>query len=438
MPPMQSRNSNQQMIFFEDDSTQRNDRLDKMIDVHQETCEANEAADQSGPEFQSPCTKSVSLQGAFQTSHVPIGEDHIEKSAQEMSLSPPRGFVGGSFLDMAEAPSSPSTCPKQPYFDMTLPVSLPPPLRTRIPASRTSSAGKAHPFHQLLLVLNYLFVTAMLPEDKGALWATIYRSDQDWETSFVLQYGRLQPWLTDIRAALAESQGLHTMSCDDLGMQIRFILFLLGQHASHDSSLVSVWFEHPCFPYRPFGVGASIALICCAFMGIDATHIRGYESKEIWLRDESFFCIMLVNLRMSPIFSSGLSMEQLRSILMKLHQNEEVRVASVKPQGINVSNSAEMRNYYTQAFLSLGPLILSRISLIALEIEQSASYDIHQLATISANAFYDRNLTQYIDRGFKGFRRLCGQSLIELWSLKCFMLRCGRKDFRVAIQKGLI
>lgn len=75
-------------------------------------------------------------------------------------------------------------------------------------------------------------------------------------------------------------------------------------------------------------------------------------------------------------------------------QDEEIRVASVKLQRINVSNSAEMKNYYTQALLSLGLLLLPRISLVTLGIEPSASCTIHQLATISANVFYDRHPIQ--------------------------------------------
>jgi hypothetical protein len=119
----------------------------------------------------------------------------------------------------------------------------------------------------------------MLPEDEGALWAIIYRGIQDWGKGFVLQYSQLQRWFTDIRDALTKSQGLHTTSCKNLEMQIRYILFLLGQHASHDYSFLQAYFGQPLFPYRPFGVGASIALICYAFMGIDAMHIRGYELK---------------------------------------------------------------------------------------------------------------------------------------------------------------
>lgn len=154
-------------------------------------------------------------------------------------------------------------------------------LQTRIPKFCPPSAEKAHTLHQLLLVLNYLFVSAMFPNDKDLLWPIIYRRAQDWEQSFVLQHSGLQPWLIDIRDALTDSQGLHTVSCEDLEEQIRYILFLLGRYATNKSSLLQACFEQPLAPYRPFGVGASVALICYAFRGIRTNHIRGYESKEI-------------------------------------------------------------------------------------------------------------------------------------------------------------
>jgi hypothetical protein len=243
----------------------------------------------------------------------------------------------------------------------------------------------------------------MLPGNEGSLWAIIYRSDYDWEKSFVLQYSQLQSWLSDIRDALCESQGLHNMSYEDLEMQIRYIMSLLGRFSSQESSFAQTRFEQPCFPYRPFGVGASIALICYAFMGIDALHIRGYESKEIWLRDELFCSAMLEHLRMSPIFPSDLSMGQLQSILTILQrafQNEEVRVAAVLSQRIDVKNRAEVIKYYTHAFLSLHPLLLPRISLV-LGIKPSANCTIRDLATTSANLFYSKDLIQDLEEDIK-------------------------------------
>ncbi|CAI7651053.1 unnamed protein product [Penicillium manginii] len=317
MPAAQPESSKRQKAVFEAEQTHYNEQNEKTIDAQIETCETGQVANQTGNGLM---------------------EDWKIDSEVVTSQKPPPSLVGRFPLstgDPEERPSSFGPCTTQSCFDMALPISLPPRLQPQIPAPGILLAEKSHTFHQLLLVLNYLFITAMLPGNEGSLWAIIYRSDYDWEKSFVLQYSQLQSWLTDIRDALSESQGLLTMSYEDLEMQIRYILFLLGQYSWQESSFVQTCFERPCFPYRPFGVGASIAVICYAFMGIDALHIRGYESKEIWLRDELFCSAMLEHLRMSPIFPSDLSMGQLQSILTSLQRafrNEEVRVAAVLPK----------------------------------------------------------------------------------------------------------
>ncbi|KAJ5749450.1 hypothetical protein N7533_006478 [Penicillium manginii] len=313
MPPTQPESSKRRKAVFEAKGTHYNEGNEKTIDTQRETCKTGKVFNQTGYECQSPSTD------VFSSRYFHASNGLIEDWKNEGE----------------ECPSSFGSCTTQSYFDIALSVSLPPRLQPQIPATGTPSAKSRHTFHQLLLVLTYLFITAILPGNEGSLWAIIYRSDYDWEKSFVLQYSQLQSWLTDIRDALSEFQGLLTMSYEDMEIQIRYILFLLGQYSWQESSFVQTCFERPCFPYRPFGVGASIALICYAFMGIDALHIRGYESKEIWLLDELFCSAMLEHLRISPILPSDLSMGQLQSILTSLQmafQNEEVRVAAgIKP-----------------------------------------------------------------------------------------------------------
>jgi hypothetical protein len=138
-------------------------------------------------------------------------------------------------------------------------------------------------------------------------------------------------------------------------------------------------------------------------MGIDALRIQGYELEEIWFRDELFCSAELEHLRMSPIFSSGLSMEQLQSILTSLQrafQNEEVRVAAVLPQRIDVKNRAEVIEYYTHAFLSLDPLLLTRISLVALGIKPSTNCTIRDIVITCANVFHSRHPIQDLEQNF--------------------------------------
>lgn len=244
----------------------------------------------------------------------------------------------------------------------------------------------------------------MLPGDQGALKSIIYRNAKDWEQSFVLQYNGLQRWLIEIRDALTSSEDFHTVSCEDLEEQIRYILFLLGQYASPESSFLQACFEAPFPPCRPFGVGASVALICHAFMSIGANNIRGYKIKNLWVRDESFFSYMLAELRNSPIFSAELSMESLQVIignLQRAFQSEEVRVASMKPRKIDISKRAELIQYYTGAFLSLDPTLLPKISHVALGIKLPENCTHLHLATHSANLFYDGRHIQSLEQNFK-------------------------------------
>jgi hypothetical protein len=117
----------------------------------------------------------------------------------------------------------------------------------------------------------------------------------------------------------------------------------------------------------------------------------------------AIFFAMLEHLRLSPIFSSNLSMRQLQSILTSLQrafQNEEVRVAAVVPQRIDVKVRAEVIKYYTHAFLSLHPLLLPIVSLV-LGIKPSANSTIRDLAISSANVFCSRHPIRDVEENIK-------------------------------------
>ncbi|KAJ6103828.1 hypothetical protein N7486_004050 [Penicillium sp. IBT 16267x] len=67
----------------------------------------------------------------------------------------------------------------RPYFEMSLPTDLPSRVTLPPPASGPAAVDKGpHTIHQLLLVLNYLFVSAMLPEE--------HNKEQDSKPSEVL------------------------------------------------------------------------------------------------------------------------------------------------------------------------------------------------------------------------------------------------------------
>ena len=72
----------------------------------------------------------------------------------------------------------------------------------------------------------------MPPTDIGALWKVICRRGRDWEESFVLLNGHLLGWLISAREALTESDGLHTVTLEDIELQTRYILFIIGQNES--------------------------------------------------------------------------------------------------------------------------------------------------------------------------------------------------------------
>ena len=204
----------------------------------------------------------------------------------------------------------------------------------------------------------------MLPTDVGALWKVICRRDRDWEESFVLLHGHLQGWLISAREVLTESDGLHTVTLEDIELQTRYILFIIGQNASPYSSFLAeiLQTEHP--PYRPFGVRASVALICHVFQGIQAGELEGYESKEIWTRDQTFLSTMACRLKESPLFGAEVSMYHLQSMILSLQrafQCEEIRVSSMKPRILRIESQLEVAGYYRRAFLALNPMLLPKI-----------------------------------------------------------------------------
>ncbi|KAJ6003790.1 hypothetical protein N7540_013090 [Penicillium herquei] len=220
-------------------------------------------------------------------------------------------------------------------------------------------------FHQLLLVLGYLCVTSIIPEDDGALWNIIYRREQDWEYAFILQYDHLLPWLLPVRRALTEAEGLHTMSLMDIQSQIRFLLYIIGIYSVPQTSFLQTCFQQRSYPYRPFGIRASIVLICLAFGVIRASEIKDYESRRFWPHDDSLLSLMVSRLAVSPLFGNGSSMSCFSALIRRLYQAfqyEEIHVALIQPWRILLRNEESIEAYYRQGFRSLNPLLLPKIA----------------------------------------------------------------------------
>ena len=245
----------------------------------------------------------------------------------------------------------------------------------------------------MLLVLNYLFISSLLPKDEGALWKIICRRACDWEKSFILQYDNLQCWLISARNVLCTYKGPHTMSLEDVELQARYCIFLIRLYTVPDSSFHAECFQNGRSPYRPFGVRASIALTCLVFGGVQAAEIKGYESVNIWACDHGFLSTMFGRLRQSPLFQLEYSMQRLQSAMLSLQQAfqlEEIRVASVQPQIINIASQAEVLGYYQQASLALDPMLLSDI--LAAVVSATETF-------ISSEKYRLRNTEDKRDRG---------------------------------------
>ena len=230
----------------------------------------------------------------------------------------------------------------------------------------------------------------MLSADDGLIHCIVYRQSADWERAFVPQYGRLQSWLTSVRGILTGANYLQTVSLDDLEWQIRWILFILGRQAVPGSSLLQACFQSEQYPYRPFGARASIALICLAFSGIQPENMKYVGSDANWPCDEQFYLLMASRLSKSPLFEDGVRVSQLKVMILSLHQAfrlEEDRAGFTIPQEIYCDNASSTYEYFRQAFRSLDPDLLPKISRLlqtsALTVEGRA----YELTGFCAKAF---------------------------------------------------
>lgn len=225
--------------------------------------------------------------------------------------------------------------------------------------------------------------------DVGALWKVICRRDCDWEESFVLQHSQLQGRLSSVRNVLTKSNGLHTITLEDIELQSRYILFILGQHTSPHSSFLAECFQSEYPPYRPFGVNASIALICHVYEGIRIDEMEGYESKEIWTHDQNFLITMASRLKESPLFGLEVSMPHLQSMILSLQkafQCEEIRVSSTKFQNLGIGHQQEVLEYYQRAFLAFDPMLLPNILASLCESNDITNlYGENQLTNMESN-----------------------------------------------------
>ncbi|KAJ6003872.1 hypothetical protein N7540_013154 [Penicillium herquei] len=263
-------------------------------------------------------------------------------------------------------------------------------------------------FHQLLLVLGYLCLTSIIPEDDGALWNIICRREQDWEHAFILQYDHLLPWLLPVRRALTEAKGLHTMSLMDIQSQIRFLLYIIGIYSVPQTSFLQTCFQQRNYPYRPFGIKASIVLICLAFGVIRASEIKDYESRSFWPQHDSFLSLMVSRLAVSPLFENGSSKPCFSALIRRLYQScqlEEIHVASIQPWRILLRNEGSIEAYYRQGFRSLNPLLLPKIA-DTLGVLSNGEYQSSECLISSLATTFLRSEFKELDQNFSGISEI--------------------------------
>jgi hypothetical protein len=99
-------------------------------------------------------------------------------------------------------------------------------------------------------VLSYLFLASRVPYDDKAISHIIARDDKKWVESFRPQYPRPLSWWITIRRDLTQWNGILAVSIEDMILQMRYLLYLIGCLSS--SLFYSEW-ESSSHPSRPFG-----------------------------------------------------------------------------------------------------------------------------------------------------------------------------------------
>lgn len=226
--------------------------------------------------------------------------------------------------------------------------------------SETRGTIKQPTTNQYLLVLIYLFLVSRFPYDNEAVSRIVARDDKEWEENFRPQYPGLLSWWIPIRGDLTQQGAILAVSIEDMILQLRYLLYLIGRLSSSQSGFYSQW-ESPSHPTRPFGMNASIALIGYCFNGTKS--VQGYESLDIWPRNEGFLFTMNIQLGQSPTLRDGISLTRLKDMIASLQTalvGEDHRVY-LPPWSIRIDDSEVILSYYQRAIKCLNPELLPEI-----------------------------------------------------------------------------
>lgn len=113
---------------------------------------------------------------------------------------------------------------------------------------------------------------------------------------------------------------------------------------------------------RPVGSQVSMALICHSF----AVPMPDVDLNSIdpWLYDVSFVNTMMEDLKRSPLFVKGISLDGLKTVLISLEavfSMDDDRSALCQPYSLQVDDPMQLKSYYQVAFRTLDPSLLSHI-----------------------------------------------------------------------------
>jgi hypothetical protein len=118
--------------------------------------------------------------------------------------------------------------------------------------------------------------------------------------------------------------------------------------------------------------------------------MNGYDRKEIWALDDVALRTMVLRLNDSPLFPAQVTLSQVHSLIVGLQrafQVEEIRVASTKPQILNLDQDSQIDNYYRSAFSALDPELLPKLSVMMPRRDTPANVTTEDSLTALAKVF---------------------------------------------------
>ncbi|GIK07675.1 hypothetical protein Aspvir_003341 [Aspergillus viridinutans] len=181
---------------------------------------------------------------------------------------------------------------------------------------------------QLLLVTTYTFLRSCLPfqtGDHGQILDILRREEKDWwprigseglseliSRNHEARDTRMDRIWEEIRSTLIQGHCCFSVSSQDLRDQLRYILSNLDQISANGSSTRQEQWLSP--PKTPFGRRGTVVLVCFSLSVVPS----GSMPPVHWEPDNSTLKDMLRHLNQSPLFSNGITLNELCTALSSL------------------------------------------------------------------------------------------------------------------------